>query len=151
MGASCSQRLLSLWLRRLSTDRIARSREVSAPLVIYGKRGNAELIVAIAGTIGAAYAAAHCGEPARYACGEERTLLSPLPLAALRLPADTVASLARVGLKRIGELAEQSRAPFAARFEPESLRRLDQALGPSARAARPRGRAARLSRTRYVP
>ena len=29
MSASCSQRLLSLWLRRLSTDRIARSREVS--------------------------------------------------------------------------------------------------------------------------
>ena len=27
MSASCSQRLLSLWLRRLSTDRIARSRE----------------------------------------------------------------------------------------------------------------------------
>ena len=34
-----------------STDRIARtrdeSREVSAPLVVYGKRGNAELIVAV--------------------------------------------------------------------------------------------------------
>ena len=39
--------MLSLWLRRLSTDRIVRSREVSSPLVIYGKRGNAELIVAI--------------------------------------------------------------------------------------------------------
>ena len=51
MSASCSQRLLSLWLRRLSTDRIAKlrdkSREVSAPLVVYGKRGNAELIVAV--------------------------------------------------------------------------------------------------------
>ena len=45
--ASCSQRLLSLWLRRLPTDRIARSREVSAPLVIYGKRGNAELLTAV--------------------------------------------------------------------------------------------------------
>ena len=39
--------MLSLWLRRLSTDRIDRSREVSAPLVIYGRRGNAELIVAV--------------------------------------------------------------------------------------------------------
>ena len=51
MSASCSQRMLSLWLRRLSTDRIAKlrdkSREVSAPLVVYGKRGNAELIVAV--------------------------------------------------------------------------------------------------------
>ena len=52
MSASSSQRMLSLWLRRLSTDRIARSREVSAPLVIYGKRGNAELIVAVDAVIG---------------------------------------------------------------------------------------------------
>ena len=29
MGASCSQRMLSLWLRRLPTDRIARSRDAS--------------------------------------------------------------------------------------------------------------------------
>ncbi len=47
MSASCSQRLLSLWLRRLPTDRIERLREVSAPLVIYGKRGNAELLTAV--------------------------------------------------------------------------------------------------------
>ena len=51
MSASCSQRMLSLWLRRLSTDRIAKlrekSREVSSPLAVYGKRGNAELIVAV--------------------------------------------------------------------------------------------------------
>ena len=39
--------MLSLWLRRLSTDRIVRSREVSPPLVVYGKRGNAELIIAV--------------------------------------------------------------------------------------------------------
>ena len=178
-----SSRMLSLWLRRLSTDRIARSREVSAPLAVTGKRGNAELIVAVdeaaerlglspglalaqaramhpalqaieedteaeaglleniadwclrytpliafdapdglllditgcahlyggeaalvadlgqrleqaglaysiavAGSIGAAHAAAHYGEPASYPCGEERELLAPLPLAALRLP-----------------------------------------------------------------
>ena len=37
--------------------------------------------------IGAAYAAAHYGEPASYAAGEERRLLAPLPLAALRLDA----------------------------------------------------------------
>ena len=49
MSASCSQRLLSLWLRRLSTDRIERLRELSFPrrLVIYGKRGNAELLTAV--------------------------------------------------------------------------------------------------------
>ncbi len=222
--------MLSLWLRRLSTDRIAKlrekSREVSSPLAVYGKRGNAELIVAvdegaerlglhmglalaqarvmhpalqaieedaeadatlleniadwclrytplvacdvpdgllldiggcahlyggeealvadlgeriaqagfaysiaIAGSIGAAWAAAHFGEPASYAGGEERAFLAPLPIAALRLPADTVAALARVGLKRIGDIVDLPRSPLAARFGTHLLRQLDCALG----------------------
>jgi protein ImuB len=226
MSASCSQRLLSLWLRRLPTDRIARLREATLPRVIYGKRGNAELLtavdeaaerlglspglalaqaramhpgiealeedaaadatlleqiadwclrytplvacdppdgllldisgcahlyggeqplvadlaqrlenagfafsIAIAGTIGAAWAAAHDGEPGRYACGEERSLLAPLPLVALRLPAETVAALARVGLKCIGDIVDLPRAPLTARFGPTLLRQLDRALG----------------------
>ena len=42
------QRILSLWLRRLSTDRIQRqSREKKAPLVIFAKQKNADLLVAI--------------------------------------------------------------------------------------------------------
>jgi protein ImuB len=218
--------MLSLWLRRLSTDRIARSRECSAPLIVTGKRGNVEVLtavddaaerlglspglalaqaramhpgidavaedaeadaallesiadwclrytplvacdtpggllldisgcahlyggerelaadlsgrledagfaysLAIAGTIGAAWASAHYGEPASYAYGEERALLAPLPLSALRLPPATVASLARVGLKRIGDIADLPRAPLTARFGSEVLRQLDRALG----------------------
>jgi protein ImuB len=235
MSVSSSQRLLSLWLRRLSTDRIARSREQRAPLVIYGKRGNAELIVAIddaaerlglhtslalaqaramhpaldavaedadadesllesiadwclrytplvacdapdgllldisgcthlyggehelvadlgeriaragfayniaiAGTIGAAWAAAHFGEPASYPPGEERNLLAPLPLGALRLQADTVVALARVGLKRIGDIVDLPRAPLTARFGADVLRRLDRALGSEHEPLNPR-------------
>ena len=230
-----SSRLLSLWLRRLSTDRIARSREVSAPLAVYGKRGNAELIVAVdeaaerlglspglalaqaramhpalqaieedaeadaglleniadwclrytplvacdapdgllldiggcahlyggeaalvadlgerleqagfaysiavAGSIGAAHAAAHYGEPASYPCGEERELLSPLPLAALRLPPETVAALARVGLKRIGDIIDLPRSPLTARFGGELMRQLDRALGSEHEPLNPR-------------
>ncbi|HEY6859944.1 MAG TPA: DNA polymerase Y family protein [Pseudolabrys sp.] len=226
MSSSSSQRMLSLWLRRLSTDRIARSRECSAPLIVTGKRGNAEVLtavddaaerlglspgfalaqarvmhpgidavaedaeadaallesiadwclrytplvacdtpdgllldisgcahlyggerelaanlggrledagfaysLAIAGTIGAAWASAHYGKPASYACGEERALLAPLPLSALRLPPATVASLARVGLKHIGDIADLPRAPLTARFGSEVLRQLDRALG----------------------
>ncbi len=218
--------MLSLWLRRLPTDRIARLREQAAPLVIYGKRGNAEMLtavadaaerlglspglalaqaramhpniealeedtkadsalleqiadsclrytplvacdlpdgllldisgcahlyggedalvadlsgrletadlayhVAIAGTIGAAWAAAHFGKPANYTCGDERTLLAPLPLSALRIDGDTVASLARVGLKRIGDIVDLPRSPLTARFGPALLRQLDRALG----------------------
>jgi protein ImuB len=229
MSDSSSQRMLSLWLRRLSTDRIDRLHEKSrrsASLVITGRRGNAEVLtavddaaerlglapslalaqaramhpgidavpedagadaallesiadwclrytplvacdapdgllldisgcahlyggerelvadlgcrlenagfaysLAIAGTIGAAWAAAHYGRPASHACGEERSLLAPLPLAALRLPQATVAGLARVGLKRIGDIADLPRAPLTARFGAEVLRQLDRALG----------------------
>jgi len=218
--------MLSLWLRRLSTDRIARSRERFSPLAVTGRRGNAEVLtavddaaeklgllsglaltqaramhpniatvaedaeadaallesiadwclrytplvacdapdgllldisgcthlyggeheliadlaarlenagfvysIAIAGTIGAAWAAAHYGEPTSYACGEERALLASLSLCALRLPPATVAGLARVGLKRIGDIIGLPRAPLTARFGPEVLRQLDRALG----------------------
>ncbi len=218
--------MLSLWLRRLATDRIERSREQTAPLVVYGKRGNAELIVAVdeaaeqlglppglalaqaramhpaieaveedaeadstlleqiadwclrytplvacdapdgmllditgcahlyggeraliadlagrldragfayrlavAGTIGAAWAAAHYGRPESYARGEERNVLAPLPLSALRLAPETVAGLARVGLKRIGDIVDLPRSPLAARFGTDLLRQIDRALG----------------------
>jgi protein ImuB len=233
MNASSSQRLLCLWLRRLSTDRVVRrrlatSREaaLTAPLAISGKRGNAELLVAIddaaerrglhigialaqaramhptldvvpedadadatllesiadwclrytplvacdtpdglllditgcthlyggenelvvdlagrleragfafslaiAGTIGAAWAAAHHGTAASYANGDERKILYPLPLTALRLPSSTVASLARVGLKRIGDIIDLPRSPLTARFGAGLLQQLDRALG----------------------
>jgi protein ImuB len=224
--------MLSLWLRRLSTDRIVRSRDPRAreddrALVVTGKRGNVELLtavdaaatrlglspgltlaqaramhpgidavaedaeadsallesiadwclrytplvacdapdgllldvsgcthlyggerpliadlsdrlenagfaysLAVAGTIGAAWAAAHYGAPAsQLAGGEERVLLAPLPLSALRIPPVTAASLARVGLKRIGDILDLPRAPLTARFGPEVLRQLDRALG----------------------
>ncbi len=85
--------------------------------------------IAIAGSIGAAWAAAHFGEPASYACGDERSLLEPLPLTALRLAPATVAALARVGLKRIGDIVDLPRAPLTARFGADLLRQLDRALG----------------------
>jgi protein ImuB len=226
--------MLSLWLRRFSTDRIAKShskshskpRRPTAPLVVTGRRGNAELIVAvddiaeqrgltpglalaqaramhpvldvipedaeadaallktiadwclrytplvacdapdgllldisgcahlyggedalvadlssrleaagfafsiaIAGSIGAAWAAAHFGKPGSHACGTEHTLLASLPLAALRIAPETVASLARVGLKRIGDIIDLPRAPLTARFGVDLLRQFDRALG----------------------
>jgi protein ImuB len=228
MNASSSQRALSLWLRRLSTDRIARSRDEAParPLVVAGRRGNADVLtavdetaerlglhvglalaqaramhpaldvvpedaeadaqlldriadwclrytpliacdapdglmldisgcahlyggedalvadlsarldaagfsfsIAIAGTIGAAWAAAHFGKPGNYRNGEEQALIAPLPLAALRISAETIASLARVGFKRIGDIIGLPRAPLAARFGVDLLRQLDRALG----------------------
>ena len=84
---------------------------------------------AIASTIGAAWAAAHFDDIAIMPLGGERELLAPLPLAALRLPQETVAGLARVGLKRIGDIIDLPRPPLAARFGADLLRQLDRALG----------------------
>ena len=52
MAVSRAQRMLSLWLCRLATDRIAKlcktSREASpAPLAVYGRRGNADVLTAV--------------------------------------------------------------------------------------------------------
>jgi protein ImuB len=87
------------------------------------------LRAAIASTIGAAHAAARFTAATIVPPGAERELLQPLPLAALRLPADTVAALARVGLKRVGDMLDLPRAPLTARFGPHLLRQLDRALG----------------------
>jgi protein ImuB len=87
--------------------------------------------LAIAGTAGASWAVARHGERDGriVSSGEETEALRNLPLAALRLSAETQLLMRRLGFKRIGELTGQPRAPFAARFAPELLRRLDQALG----------------------
>jgi len=87
--------------------------------------------LAIAGTAGAAWAMARHGARGGMIVppGGERDALRSLPLAALRLSQETQGLLRRLGFKRIGELGPQPRGPFAARFEAELLRRLDQALG----------------------
>src|SRR5215813_11028562 len=228
-SVSSSQRILSLWLDRLSTDRVARQRrEASSPLVVVGKRGNLDLLLAldaaaerlglavslalaqaramhptltavpedraadarlldaiadacqrytplvavdppdgilldiggcahlfggekklredviarmtrlgfsaraaIAASIGAASATARFGDAPimEDATRDARERLALLPLAALRLPDEIVAALARVGLKRIGDILDLPRAPLAARFGADLLRQLDRALG----------------------
>ena len=84
---------------------------------------------AIASSIGAAFAAARFGDAGIVAPGDERAALAPLPMAALRLPEDTVTALRRVGLKRIGDILDLPRAPLAARFGDDVLRQLARALG----------------------
>jgi protein ImuB len=86
---------------------------------------------AIADTAGAAWAVARHGarDATIVASGDERAALQALPLAALRLGEDGLLLMRRLGLRRIGEVMHQPRAPFAARFQAELLRRLDQALG----------------------
>lgn len=85
--------------------------------------------VAVASTIGAASGAARFSESCFVDAGCESDFLSALPLAALRLPVETVTALARLGLKTIGDLFDLPRAPLTARFGGDLLRQLDRALG----------------------
>ena len=82
-----------------------------------------------AGTIGAAWAVARYAGEAFIAPGGERACLLPLPLKALRLPAETVAALRRLGFKCVGDIIDMPRAPLTARFGGDVLRQLDRALG----------------------
>lgn len=97
--------------------------------------------MALADTPGAAHALArHGAEPCMIAQpgAQLRTIaqpsaqpdaLAPLPVRALRLPADTVSTLHRLGFERIGDLLRAPRAGLSRRLGPQVCRRLDQALG----------------------
>jgi protein ImuB len=92
---------------------------------------------AIAPTAGAAWALAHHGPEDATIDPEDDAAerLADLPMAALRLDADTVLLLRRLGLKRIGELRDMGRDALARRFrnrsvpETNPLIRMDQLLG----------------------
>ena len=88
----------------------------------------------LADTTGAAWAAARFGTPAKaseviMAPGKHPEILARMPVAALRLPPDTLDSFERLGLRRIADLAALPRAGLARRFGELPGRRLDQAFG----------------------
>ncbi|WP_274533477.1 DNA polymerase Y family protein [Ensifer sp. LCM 4579] len=83
----------------------------------------------ISSSAGLSWAASRHGHADVIDPEEADRILAPLPVAALRLPAETVAALERVGLREIGDLLKAPRAPLARRFGPQLLLRLDQARG----------------------
>jgi protein ImuB len=87
--------------------------------------------LAVADTPGAAWALSRFHKMPAFVLppGQEAAALAPLPIAALRLAPETRATLRRLGFKTVGSLLDKPRAPFAARFPTELLRRVDQALG----------------------
>ena len=87
--------------------------------------------LAVADTPGTAWALSrfHAAPSPVLPSGREAEALAPLPIAALRLSPETCTTLRRLGFKSVGVLLDKPRAPFAARFSAELLRRLDQALG----------------------
>jgi protein ImuB len=86
---------------------------------------------AMADTRGAAHALARfAARPTLVVPDQEVSArIAPLPIGALRLPADTVDDLRRLGFERIADLLSTPRAPLTLRFGPELGRRLDQATG----------------------
>lgn len=94
--------------------------------------------IGLADTVGCAWAVARYGETPLVPKDTTRDILLPLPLAALRLDGEIVSALARAGLKRIADVIDRPRAPLAARFGQEFIRRLDQALGREDESITPR-------------
>jgi protein ImuB len=87
--------------------------------------------IAIASTPGAAWALSrfHAARNLILPSGGEAEALAPLRIEALRLSPETCTTLRRLGFKTVGALLDKPRAPFAARFPAELLRRIDQAAG----------------------
>ncbi|MCL6709044.1 DNA polymerase Y family protein [Pseudomonas sp. R2.Fl] len=100
---------------------------------------------AISSTPGLSSALARFGGMRIAGSEEAGAALAPLPVACLRLDPDTVAVLARMGLKQVGDLMALPRAPLSRRFGAGVLLRLDQALGHAPEPISPRRPLALLS------
>ncbi|MES0863761.1 DNA polymerase Y family protein [Ruegeria sp. SCPT10] len=91
-------------------------------------RAGLSVQIGVGDTRGAAWALAHYGE-GQAPVGDMLGALALLPVAALRLNEETSVTLQRMGLRTIGALVADPRAPLARRFGAGVLLRLDQALG----------------------
>ena len=97
-------------------------------LARYGVAGR----IAVADTVGAAWAVARFGAsaPAQLvAPGAQADAIAALPVAALRLEPPALELLARLGIDVVGQLLHMPRAPLVRRFGRVIADRLDQATG----------------------
>ena len=94
---------------------------------------------AVADTPGAAHAMARFGaeDVTVVPSGGQEAALAGLPLAALRLPDETLDGLRLMGIEQIGALAALPRAPLVRRFGALVTTRLDQAFGRMPEAIEP--------------
>jgi protein ImuB len=96
--------------------------------------------IAVADTAGCAHAVARhvpAGRPVTIERGDHRKAIALLPVAALRLEADIVEGLRKLGFERVEQLIGAPRGPLAKRFGRSLHRRLDQALGNVAEPVEP--------------
>lgn len=96
-------------------------------------RGSFDARLAVADTVGAAWAAAHfIAEPNRVAMiptGRSKAALASLRPDALRLPIETVHLLEELGIRQVGQLDAVPRKELAARLGPQTVERLAQMWG----------------------
>ena len=90
--------------------------------------------IAIADTVGAAWAVAHFATAKNnpvsiIASGQHPAALRPLPIAGLRLPPKTLEILGKLDLRTIGQVERLPRSTLPSRFGDELRLRLDQAWG----------------------
>lgn len=87
--------------------------------------------VAIAPTLGCAWAVARFGDRDHVIVSDEgvRAALRPLPIRALRVDTDIEEALAEIGIHKIDQLFDLPRSSLPSRFGMALLVRLDQALG----------------------
>lgn len=100
---------------------------------------------AISSTPGLSWATARFGSNGTISEGYAKSVPASFPIAACRLPEETVLALCKMGLKRIGDLLAAPRAPLARRFGSLPLRRLDQMFGREDEPISPRRPVAELS------
>ena len=150
VGLEESDRPHSLLLEIAGSSRLfGGERQLLQQLVARLSREKYVFSAAVADNIGVAWAAAHyfpagLQSPARrrespaLARSSPRPIivppqtvepLRPLPVMALRLPADTVDLLHQLGICAIGQLLQLPRSSLSSRFGYEILKRIDQILG----------------------
>ncbi len=89
--------------------------------------------MAIAGTVGLAWAVAHSLSGSQRIAivspEDEQDTIKKLPIHALRLPSAVIVKLKRLGIHTIKQVLDLPRESLPSRFGPELIRRLDQARG----------------------
>ena len=86
--------------------------------------------IAMANTIGTAWAVARFGKNVSIVeSGKQAATIMPLPSAALRIEAETIERLEKLGLRQVSNFINMPRTALRRRFGTSLLLRLDQALG----------------------
>lgn len=100
-------------------------KDIITKLNSYGYKAH----IAVADTIGTAWAVSRYGQRSVIESGMEATALAPLPPAALRLETGVVQRLEKLGLHQIQSFFNMPRSALRRRFGQDILTRIDQALG----------------------